>query len=129
MEPLASRIVVPDILLDRQSREPLHQQITRQIAGAIREGKLRRHMRLPSTRSLARLLGVSRNVAIVAYEALTADGLIRSMHGSGAWINQFAPISLPPIRGLLSAAMYPERLSLFADPDGNLLYIRHPDWR
>jgi hypothetical protein len=59
MEPLSSRARLPEILLDRQSRESLHGQITRQVAKAIREGSLRRGCRLPSTRLLARMLGVS----------------------------------------------------------------------
>src|SRR5436305_12370187 len=65
MEPLSSDIRLPDILLDRQSREPLHKQITRQIAHAIREGSMRPGCRLPSTRRLAHMLSVSRNTVLV----------------------------------------------------------------
>ena len=129
MEPLSSRIRLPEILLDRQSRESLHEQITRQVAKAIREGTLRRGCRLPSTRLLARMLGVSRNTVLVAYESLAADDLIHNVRGSGARVNNFAPVTLPPMTTLLSAAMYPELVTLFADPDGNPFYLRHPDRR
>src|SRR5262249_2944374 len=48
MEPLARRIRLPEVLLDRASREPLYEQIARQIAQAVRGGKLRHGARLPS---------------------------------------------------------------------------------
>jgi hypothetical protein len=50
MEPLADKIVLSDILLDRQSREPLYHQIARQIARATREGN--RDQQASSTSSL-----------------------------------------------------------------------------
>jgi DNA-binding transcriptional regulator YhcF (GntR family) len=127
MEPVFKGIGLPDILLDRQSGEPLHAQITRQMAKAIREGSLGRDRRLPSTRLLARMLGVSRNTVLVAYETLAADDLIQNAHGSGAHVKNFAPVTLPPMAGLLSTAMYPEIVTLFSDPDGNPFYLRHPD--
>ena len=129
MEPLSSRSQWPEILLDRQSGESLHEQITRQVATAIRQGTLRRGCRLPSTRLLARMLGVSRNTVVTAYELLAAEELIRNVHGSGALVNSYAPLTLPPMTGLLAAARYPEVVTLFADPDGNPFYLRHPDRR
>ena len=110
-----------------QSREPLHQQIARQVAEAIREGNLHRGCRLPSTRLFARMLSVSRNTVLVAYESLAADDLIQNVRGSGARVNNFAPVTLPPMTGLLLAAMYPKLVTLLCDPDGNPFYLRHPD--
>ena len=118
-----------EILPDRQSRGPIHEQITRQVAKAIREGKLRRDCRLPSTRLLARMPGGSRNPVPVAYESLAADDLIHNAHGSGARVNNFAPVTLPPKTGLLSVVMYPELVAHFADPGGNPFYLRYPDRR
>ncbi len=126
MEPLSKRVVLPDILLDRNSREPLYHQITRRIADAIRSDRLGCGVRLPSTRSLSLLLGVSRNIVIIAYENLAADGLIRSKPGSGASVSHVGLGPVPRAAALLSAAMYPEALTLFDDMDGNPLYIRHP---
>jgi DNA-binding transcriptional regulator YhcF (GntR family) len=125
MEPL-SRPELPEIILNRKSLEPLHGQITRQAADAIRSGKLGRGVRLPSTRSLSLQLGVSRNIVIIVYETLAASGLIRSKPGSGAWVSNVSPVTLPPVSTLLSAAKYPERLTLLDDQDGNPLYLRHP---
>ncbi len=125
MEPLSELIDLPGILLDRASGEPLYEQISRQIAQAIRQGKLGRGARLPSTRTMAHMLGISRNTVLLAYETLEAEDLIRSQRGSGAHVNNWAQAALSRMALLLSQAQYPERITLLADPDGNPLYIRH----
>ncbi len=118
-------MALPEILLDQASGEPLHEQISRQIAQAIREGKLGRGARLPSTRTLALMLGISRNTVLIAYETLAAEDLIRSQHGSGARVNNWEPVALPTMAKLLYHARYPECITLLSDPDGNPLYLRH----
>ncbi|MGI9070915.1 MAG: GntR family transcriptional regulator [Bryobacteraceae bacterium] len=118
-------IALPEILLDRASDEPLHTQISRQVAQMICEGKLGRGARLPSTRTLARMLGISRNTVLIAYETLAAEDLIRSELGSGARVNNWAPAMLPSMAKLLHEARYPECITLVRDPDGNPLYLRH----
>lgn len=125
MEPLSEMIALPEILLDRASGEPLHGQISRQIAQAIREGKLGRDAHLPSTRTLARMLGLSRNTVLIAYESLAAEDLIRSERGSRTRVNNWVPVVLPTTARLLHEAQYPERITLLGDPDGNPLYLRH----
>jgi DNA-binding transcriptional regulator YhcF (GntR family) len=61
--------------LDRYRAEPLSLQIVRQVQEAIEAGRVARGTRLPSTRLLARTLGVSRNTVLTAYEELAAPGL------------------------------------------------------
>jgi GntR family transcriptional regulator/MocR family aminotransferase len=117
-------IALPEILLDRASREPLHTQISRQIAQAIREGKLGRGARLPSTRTLARMLGTCRNTVSIAYETVAAEDLIRSERGSGTRVHNWVPVALPTMANLLDEARYPECITLLGDPDGNPLYLR-----
>ena len=116
----------PDILLVRESDEPLYAQIVRQMRESIGSGRVGGGTRLPSTRVLARMLGVSRNTVLIAYELLAAEDLICSVGGSGAWVRMGAPVSLPPMEKLLAAAMYPEVVTLFEDCDGNPFYVRHP---
>ncbi|MDY7103746.1 MAG: PLP-dependent aminotransferase family protein [Actinomycetota bacterium] len=53
-----------------------------QVRGAIRTGALRPGVRLPSTRNLARDLGLSRGVAVNVYEQLVAEGYLESRPGS-----------------------------------------------
>jgi GntR family transcriptional regulator/MocR family aminotransferase len=60
----------------------LHQQIERGLREAVRSGRLRRGAALPSTRSLAHDLGVSRGVIVEAYAQLVAEGFLSSRQGS-----------------------------------------------
>ena len=69
--------------------------LTRRIASglktAVHSGRLRLGSRAPSTRSLARSLGVSRNVIINAYEELAAEGYFIPRGGAGTFIAAAPP--------------------------------------
>jgi GntR family transcriptional regulator/MocR family aminotransferase len=66
------RFALPMIALDRGSCVPLHGQIYEQAADAIRSGVVQHGTRLPSTRLMAKLLQVSRNTVLAAYDNLAA---------------------------------------------------------
>lgn len=69
------------------------------LRAAVREGRLAPGVRLPSSRALAADLGVSRGVVTEAYEQLTAEGYLRSGHGSGTWVSGAArDAARPPVR-------------------------------
>lgn len=70
------------ISLDRRARSPLHVQIERELRGAIRSGLRPANAALPSTRSLAHDLGVSRGVVVEAYDQLIAEGYLVAQPGS-----------------------------------------------
>ena len=74
----------PDLLvaLDRGAG-PLGVQIQDQLRTAIRDRRLSAGERLPSTRRLAELLGVSRGTVVEVYEQLLAEGYVESAVGSG----------------------------------------------
>jgi GntR family transcriptional regulator/MocR family aminotransferase len=57
----------PLLRVDRGSSQPLHAQIYAGFRAAILERSLRAGERIPSTRTLARELGVSRIPALNAY--------------------------------------------------------------
>ncbi|MET9300739.1 PLP-dependent aminotransferase family protein [Micromonospora aurantiaca] len=61
-------------------------RIHRQLLEAILDGRLRPGERLPPTRELARRLDVSRNTVAVAYERLTAEGLLTARVGAGTFV-------------------------------------------
>ena len=105
---------LPIVRLRRRDAEPLHRQITRHVAAAIRRGIITPGERLPSTRALALALGVSRNTVITAYEELTARGLIDARTGGGAHVAR-------PIESRGGAP--PRRAIAVPDADGNLLYV------
>jgi DNA-binding GntR family transcriptional regulator len=114
---------LPPIVLDRRASEPLHQQLSGQLTRAIRKG-VPRGVRLPSTRVLARLLGVSRNTILTAYDELAAAGLIHGRHGSGMLVEAACRGSHPfDPRLVLREAQYPTKTVSITDPDGALLYL------
>jgi DNA-binding GntR family transcriptional regulator len=121
-------LFVPPIVLDRASKVPLHRQIYHQIARTIRSGAIHSDARLPSTRVMARLLRVSRNTVLAAYDDLAADDLIRGERGAGMRVNGSVP---PPeltwvgLQQVIRAAQYPARILALADPDGNSLYLHY----
>jgi len=84
------------IALARHGDESLHEQIAGQVGAAIHDGLLPPQAQLPSTRSLAALLGVSRGVAIAAYELLFARGCVRSRLGSGTFVANGSAAEAPP---------------------------------
>ncbi|MGN6587528.1 MAG: PLP-dependent aminotransferase family protein [Solirubrobacterales bacterium] len=74
----------PSLLLrlDRESDLPLHEQIERAIRDGIREGRLTAGTRLPSSRTLAGELGVSRGVVTEAYGQLAVEGYLQTRQGA-----------------------------------------------
>src|SRR5260370_5820971 len=80
------------IRLSRNSGEPLHQQLYRQIRDELVSGSFGNNSsRLPSSRALAIDLGISRLTVNLAFSKLHAEGYLRSRRGSGT----FVPDSLP----------------------------------
>jgi DNA-binding GntR family transcriptional regulator len=117
--------------LDRRAGS-LQVQVYRWLRRAIWRGELPSGCVLPSTRALAKQLGVSRNTALYAYETLAAEGLIGGRRGSGTRVLGSAEgrAAVPKRRRDLSRDLiwilrdshYPVSAVGFADPDGNSLY-------
>ena len=66
----------------RGDRLSLRIQIEHQLRQAIRRGTLRPGARVPSTRDLAKQLGISRGVVVNAYSQLSAEGYLIVRQGS-----------------------------------------------
>ena len=62
----------------RETSGPLYRRVYHALKGMIRAGRLGPAARVPSTRALARDLGVSRNTVMLAYEQLAAEGYLVS---------------------------------------------------
>ena len=122
----ASTFRVPPIMLDRSSGEPLHVQLYARMAEAIRSGELPPDARLPSTRTMASLLAVSRNTVLTTYEALAADDFIRAEPGSGTRVNGgsvVAGLRAVGLRRVIREARYPAHVLAITDPDGNAIHL------
>src|SRR5262249_60495473 len=71
--------------------EPRAQQIYQAFRRKILAGEMAPATRLPSTRALALELGVSRNVVLLAYEQLLAEGYAEGRAGSGTYVAAALP--------------------------------------
>src|SRR5260370_8293586 len=74
----------PELLLrlDRDGVQPLRSQLEAGIREAIRNGRLHGGERLPSSRELARELGVSRGLVQERYSQLLSEGYLTSRAGA-----------------------------------------------
>lgn len=79
-------MVTLPVSLDRTARTALPVQLSGRIRDLVVGGTLARGDRLPSSRTLAAELGVSRSVAEQAYEQLLAEGWLEARRGSGTYV-------------------------------------------
>lgn len=70
------------IELNRASEIPLARQIYQSLSDGILGGRIPAGEALPSTRELARQMGISRNTVNEAYEMLLAEGFVISRQGA-----------------------------------------------
>jgi GntR family transcriptional regulator/MocR family aminotransferase len=89
--------IVPAITVDRAAAKPLYLQICDAYREAVVERRLGAGQRLPSTRTLARALKISRIPVLQAFEQLVAEGYFRARPGSGTFVSDTlpAPATLP----------------------------------
>ena len=67
-------------------------QVEDQFRRAIRDGSLREGAQVPSTRDLARQLGVSRRVVVDAYAQLASEGYLNLRQGARPRVSDNAPV-------------------------------------
>jgi GntR family transcriptional regulator/MocR family aminotransferase len=84
-------LYLASIALDAAATAPLHRQLYFGLREAILESRLPPGARLPSTRSLAGDLGVSRNTVLAAFEQLLAEGYIQGRVGAGSFVSRQLP--------------------------------------
>jgi GntR family transcriptional regulator / MocR family aminotransferase len=94
--------------IDRASELPLHEQIERGLRERIRSGQLSSDTRLPSSRALARELGISRGVVTEAYGQLAAEGYLAISQGAPVRVAKAVRTASPraPARSLLESHAY-----------------------
>ncbi len=83
------------VALDADRAEPLHRQVYRELARLILAGRIRAGSRLPSSRELARELGVARNTVLAALDQLTSEGYVEGRRGSGTYVANDLPDASP----------------------------------
>ena len=83
--------VSPLVAINRQADTPIYRQVYTAFRSAVMEGRLRAGERIPSTRTLAVELGVSRIPVLNAYAQLLAEGYFESRTGAGTVISRSLP--------------------------------------
>lgn len=86
--------------------DPQH-GLARQLYQALRErildGRLQRRTRLPASRDLANLLGISRNTVTRAFDQLYAEGYIEGRIGAGTYVAELSGATRPALKAATSA--------------------------
>ncbi|MFM9883074.1 MAG: GntR family transcriptional regulator, partial [Burkholderiales bacterium] len=112
MEPLFDL----DLQLPPRGSRTVLEALHRQLRSAILDGRLQAGLRLPATRVLAHIIGVSRNTAMAAYDLLLAEGYLESRRGSGTFVSagtgqrvRSAPAASGPRKSLIGKLRPPRR--------------------
>lgn len=96
----------------------LYDRIYRALRGQILRGRISAGARVPATRDLAIELGVSRNVAIMAYRQLLDEGYLTARKGAGTFVARELPRHLTTVqarhRPAATSTSAPIHLSAYA---------------
>lgn len=122
-----------DLLINVEpaSSTPLHRQIYEELRRAIFSGRLPGGRKVPSTRNLARTLGVSRATVTMAYDYLLGEGYLEAHGGSGTYVSRKLPddlIQAAPVGADLSQPAPGQReLSAYGSALRQREWLDYPD--
>jgi len=106
----ATGAILPNLELSTNgSTLPLYQQIYERIRETILSGALAPGTKLPSTRTLASDLGLSRNTVEVAFMQLEAEGFLVRQVGAGTYVSLTIPEYVKPPKSAARTAKAAER--------------------
>lgn len=128
------------LIIETDSSRPKYLQISDQMIREITKGRLQPAQKIPGSRKMAELLGLSRKTVIQAYEELMAQGWLEIRSSSGTYIvhdlpvTSYIPLENPPIISPLPETnafdRYPFIESYTSAPDGALqIDGGSPDYR
>jgi GntR family transcriptional regulator/MocR family aminotransferase len=106
----------------RHNHSSLQTQIREALVAAILDGQLARDEPIPSTRKMAKSLGVSRNTVVLAYQGLLDDGYLFARERSGYFVADKA----------LETAVRPAKAGIThadhkgTDPNWKARLLKHP---
>lgn len=74
--------------LDTKSRLPMYEQLENLISKYILLGVLEADEKLPSVRTMAKLLGINPNTVAKSYKSLESKGIIYTISGKGVYVSE-----------------------------------------
>ena len=74
------------LIINHSSMQPIYEQIVEQIKEKIINGEFSEEMMLPSVRTMAKDLKISALTVKKAYDALTEEGFVVTVHGKGSFV-------------------------------------------
>jgi GntR family transcriptional regulator/MocR family aminotransferase len=113
--------VPPWISLESSSGAPYYRQLYDGVRRAILSGLLPAGTRLPSTRTLAAGLGISRTTVVTAFEQLLAEGYLEGKVGSGTFVAKYLPDDLLSVAFKVDRKFRPARSGRGLSGRGTLL--------
>lgn len=74
------------LIINNSSMVPIYEQLVEQFKGMLVRGELAADTPLPSVRGLSGELKISALTVKKAYDALEAEGLVKTVHGKGTYV-------------------------------------------
>ena len=90
------------IILDKNKKVPLYEQLYREIKKSILSGELKKDEKLKPVRVMAAELKISHNTVDRAYMQLLSEGYVRSVQGSGFYVEELFSLQSVPSRKEIS---------------------------
>lgn len=116
------------VLLDRRrGAPPVTRQLLSHMRAAIEDGRLTSSSRLPSSRSLAADLALSRTVVTEVYGMLQSEGYVESRRGSGTYVVECSRRLRGTATGALGGAS-PGRRASCPETPADAETPRRPRW-
>lgn len=107
----------PDLHPDRRSKTPLYRQLYQRFRDAIASGQLQPGDRVPSVRSLASELNLSRGTVELAYQVLVSEGYLLARGAAGTVVSpQLIPQRIARAADSPSRAPRPAAESTYETP-------------
>ena len=126
MAKISTSLSLATLVLDPTTDTPLYRQLYQIVRQAILAGQLAPGTRLPSSRELARELGVSRTTMVNAFEQLLAEGYVEGKTGSGTYVARVLPDELLHLQGAVRKRASPIRGSRLLSKRGQSLLATLP---
>ncbi|WP_424929784.1 PLP-dependent aminotransferase family protein [Amaricoccus tamworthensis] len=129
MTKYAGGALIPVIPIRHDDSATITVQLVAALRRMILSGQLPAGVRLPASRTLARSQGVSRTTAVNTYEQLAAEGLLRSLVGSGTYVSDTILPPVPAHEVPRGEDAVPPRLATLSRDASDRYYTRlaHPD--